>query len=537
MNPVELYGNLEENFYQLGLTDRESGKIVHKSVKGMLKTPYAPVNKLMEEVGKQVIKNTLLKNPKKYLHLNSYAEGMNLPIEEVFYTMLIPELVSAMTKWAPGIVAGNLGCSSFFMLNKDQQMVHGRILDFPLQGSYDVYERIMSFHLDGMPVTIGFNASGIPYPSITAMTEDGMTIALHQKFTNIFNKDGESIFEIIFELIQKARDKKSVLEFLKTKKSLTTWCLYISFKNGEILAYDLMGNDSFYNEIQIKENEVLYFCNHLENKTINQKDFLPLGFHDYNCMRESTANLKIKQFIKQNKFSDFDLLKMMMTPHFDESKHPNIYQMDNITPSTLTALTMNPSAGHIHYITGSAPKIYRQNMIEFKNCFKELNLEVIHDKKSKAKLHNEYWRGLHAIMEAQKGFDNKDPSVIYHQLQMAKDHLEAFSDKAIVDFYFLVAQYIYESHTKVLFQLLSDFKNLAPLLPSYLHEQCLLFQSRLEYILKLPITLESDKIKTSKLKELYNLEMKIPRALFHLTQRTMIVPRIDILDVIYVYTI
>lgn len=98
MDLITLLGDIDENFYQLGLKDKENGKLVHHDVKMMLRTPWKPANSLIQEVGKAVIKNTMLKRPDNFRHLKSYAEGIGLPLEECAYTMLIPELVSCMSK-------------------------------------------------------------------------------------------------------------------------------------------------------------------------------------------------------------------------------------------------------------------------------------------------------------------------------------------------------------------------------------------------------------------------------------------------------
>jgi len=263
MDLITLIGDIDENFYQLGLKDRELGKLVHRDVKSMLRTPWQPANKLIEEIGKAVLKNSLLKKTDNYAHLKSYAEGMGISLEECAYVMLVPELVSSMSKWAPGFIKGNLGCSSFMTRNSDGQVTHGRILDFPLQGTYDIHERAIVYDLNGMPKTLGFGSVGIPYPSITLMTEDGITLALHQKFTNIFNPKGMSIFEYILKLIKKANDKKSVIDFINQHQTITTWCLYMTFKNGDVIACDLSGEQPFINELQIPDTGILYFCNHL----------------------------------------------------------------------------------------------------------------------------------------------------------------------------------------------------------------------------------------------------------------------------------
>lgn len=538
MDLVHLLGDIDENFYQLGLKDRELGKLVHRDVKMMLRTPWQPANKVIEEVGKAVIKNSLLKKTDNYAHLKSYSEGMGISLEECAYVMLIPELVSAMSKWAPGFIKGNLGCSSFMTRNPEGSVVHGRILDFPLQGTYDRYERAILYDLNGLPKTLGFGSVGIPYPSITLMTEDGITLALHQKFTNVFNPQGMSIFEYVFKMIKNANDKNSVIEFINKHQTITTWCLYMTFKNGDVLACDLSADKPFINELQIPDTGILYFCNHLEDKSINQRQFLPLGFDQYNLMREEIATKKIVQFMSKKKArpTELDLLQLMSTP-FNQKLKDNIetYSLDNLTASSLSVMAMNPTDSKALYLTGPAPKVFSDDVIEIAKTFERpaiLNVKI----KKGSEFDPEYRLGLHSFMEAQKGFDAHNSIEIYHQLQMAIDHLENYPEMKIAEFYFLIAQYLYESHPKVLANLLNDFKRFEDKLPPYLNDHCLMFIGRLERILKMPPTLEEDKIQTKKLREIYQKELKIPRAIYHITSKNMIIPRIDILDVIYILT-
>lgn len=541
MDLITLIGDIDENFYQLGLKDKEHGKLVHEDVKAMLRTPWRPLNIAIEEAAKAVLKNSLLKKTDDFNHLKSYSEGMGLPLEQIVYMMLIPEMVSSVSKWAPGFIKGNLGCSSFMMRNDKGEIVHGRILDFPLQGAYDKFERAIVYDLKGMPKTIGFGTQGIPYPSITLMTEDGMTLALHQKFTNVFNPQGLSIFAFIFKLIQNANDKDSIIEFAKSHATITTWCLYITFKNGEALAMDLNGKDTFVNELIIPETGILYFCNHLEDKTINQRQFLPLGFDQYNQMREEIATKKIMRYMdkKKKQPDDLSLLQMMSTPldqklgDSDFSK----FSLDNITPTSLTVMTMNASQnGEVFYVGGPAPKVFRDDIIKLSDVFGRITQTPCSIKKGSA-VDLEYHEGLSLMALAQKGFDSHRPVEIYHCLQMAVDHLENYPERHLAHFYFLVAQYIYETHTNVLANLLNEFKKFEGNLSPYLNDHCLLFIGRLERILKLHPSMEEDKIETPKLRDIYRLEMKIPRVLFHASTKKMILPRVDILDIIYLHTV
>ncbi|MBC7714185.1 MAG: hypothetical protein H7177_12650 [Rhizobacter sp.] len=539
MDLITLIGDIDENFYQLGLKDKEVGKLVHHDVKMMLRTPWKPVNMVIEEIGKAVLKNSLLRKADYYTHLKHYAEGLGISLEECAYVMLIPELVSSMSKWAPGFIKGNLGCSSFMTRNPEGHVIHGRILDFPLQGSYDVYERAIQYDLNGMPKTLGFGSKGIPYPSITLMTEDGITLALHQKFTNIFNPQGMSIFEYILKMIKTANDKPSIIEFIKNHQTITTWCLYMTFKNGEVLACDLSGDKPFINELNVPDSGILYFCNHLEDKSLNQRQYLPLGFDQYNLMREEVAAKKIVNFMNKKKTqpSQLELLQMMSTPLDQKLKDDDFksYNLDNLTPSSISVMTMNPTDGSSLYLGGLAPKVFTDNVFEIKDAFNRVKIEPVKIK-SESVVDPEYHLGLRSFMDAQKGFDAHNSIEIYHNLQMAIDHLEKYPERKIAEFYFLIAQYLYESHNKVLASLLNEFKKFEDKLPPYLNDHCLMFIGRLERILKMPPSLEEDKIQTKKLREIYQKELMIPRAVFHVASKGMIIPRIDILDVIYVLT-
>ena len=50
MELFTLIGDSDENFYQLGLRDRQTAKEVHNDVRLMLKSPWRPLNKIIEEL-------------------------------------------------------------------------------------------------------------------------------------------------------------------------------------------------------------------------------------------------------------------------------------------------------------------------------------------------------------------------------------------------------------------------------------------------------------------------------------------------------
>jgi len=526
---IHLFGDIQENFYQLGLRDKEKAKLVHSDVKNLLKTPYPLVNKLLEEVGKTIIKNTALKKSGFETILQPYAEGLSIPLEELIYINSIPEIVSGMSQWAPGLKLSTLGCTSVFLRNSKNNPVHFRVLDFPLTESYQDNERMILYDFKEFPKTLAFNAVGIPFPSITLMNES-FTLALHQKFTDVFIPKNESIFEIIFELLKEVTDKKSAIEFLQKKKSMTTWSIYMSFKNGDVLAYDIMGDSFYFKEYHLADSP-LCFHNELINEDINQDKFLPFGFSEFNRLRKIVSNEKIQRLNKNKMNDNLNILKILSTPeHHLDSPNKGI---DFITPTSITVQLMDINDAEVLYNSGKIPRIFH-SPIAIRQCFNDCITESIKIKESK-KVEN-YYFSLQSLMKAQHGFDDKNSQVVYHELQMAYDHLENGNLKSITKFYFLVAQYLYEHHSKAQKQLLLDFKENKENLPPYLHDQALLFITRLEKILNRPVTIEIDEIKNENLKKIYKLELSMPRTLFHFTHKQFIIPRIDILDVIYVYS-
>jgi hypothetical protein len=94
---------------------------------------------------------------------------------------------------------------------------------------------------------------------------------------------------------------------------------------------------------------------------------------------------------------------------------------------------------------------------------------------------------------------------------------------------------MYETHSKVLMAILHDFKKMEGHIPQTLNDHCLLFIGRLERILQVENTIDKDKIVHPKLRAIFDLELKIPRLVLHASTKRMIVPRLDILDVVYLY--
>lgn len=529
-----LIGDSLENLYQLGLNDREGHEMLLNHAFSIIGGRRHALNKGLQGILKMGVRPLLDLNPSYKEKIEAYASGLGIPPQELALGLFIPELMCAMDKWMPGVPHYLLGCSSYFTWDEERDApLHGRILDFPFLGSFDENERIIQSQLDSGPVTLSFSSSGFPFPTITAMTSAGFGLSLHQKFGSTFDYGGTPIFEILFELLQNCETKDDCIRYLKNQRSLTSWGIYLSFPNGEVLSWEMNGEEFCYNQHQIEPGKLLFFCNQREDLSMENKEVLPYGFTAYNKMRLDMQSKKSTKFTKaiKNKWSAEKLLRYMGTADEQRKVKSTQWQADPMTPATLQNIVMIPKTGEALFIPGSAPKFFNGEVGHLKGAFEkaELSLASVRGKAND----KFYQKGVTHYMQAQVAQDLKNPHQVYHHLQMAIEYFENNPYQVIAKFFFHVFQYMYEDHNKVLSQLLLDFKSLEEKLPSYLKDHCLLFIARLEKILKGKTSIGIDEIHHPSLQKIFEFETKMPRLLFHNTTREFMAPRLELLEILY----
>lgn len=529
-----LIGDTQENFYQLGLKDRGRHRMLLEHANGLFRTRWPGVNKATQEVLKALLIPALEYHPRFKKRLDSYAEGLGERTTEVAMGLLIPEMMSFMEKWIPGVPHQILGCSSYFIWDeKRDAMVHGRTLDFPFHNSFDVEERGLQTTLDDGPVTFSFSSAGFPYPSITAMTDNGVTLALHQKFSKTFNYQGTPIFDIIFEMLQNIGSREEAIRFLKKQTSITSWALYMGFSSGQVLSAEIDGENLDYNIHQATPEKLIYFCNERENKNLITHEHIPYGFQHYNEMRKEmrTRKLKTLGFNKQKGWSAEKLIRFMGVADELEGIPSKKWKADPMTPASLQNICLIPDRGEALVITGRAPKFFTGEVAHITDAFTRPQVKEL---KIKGNTNSDsYRKAVFHTMQAQVAQDKGDDHQAYHHIQLACDMFGENPYATITRFYFLVFQYMHETHKKSLSQLLGDFKELEGKLPSYLEDHNRLFIARLEKILKGQTSVGIDEIQHPALQRVYEFEKKMPRLLFHKVTRELMAPRIDILEIIY----
>lgn len=533
---TSLVGDEYEQLYQLGLKDRGRHESLFNQVNHFLSTPYPMVERIASQMADYLVKSNLENNLGFKKRIEAYAQGLNTSLREAAYATLIPELVSSLSKWLPGLPGGLMGCSSFFILDEQTQTpIHARILDFPLQDSFDLHERCLNTAFSGHQKVFSMGSAGLPFHSVTGMNEAGVTLGLHQKFTDVFNMNGTSIFEIAHELLLKVETPQEAIKFLKKHKSITTWSFIMSFaSHNSVIQADLMGDKLNSQTLDLKPGDVYYFNNKLMNPKLAKQNFIPLGLNQYNDLREKNADEKIKKFKKKNKFNAFELLKCVSTPlslkKYQNKKLPDYLQFDTLTLSSVSLACMNPGAQSLTTITGQAPKVYQGEMTHITECFDKPKISI---KTSSKDLPDVYFApGFRHYAKAQIAIDSHQLHLAYHHLQMGIAVFENTHWASYGQFFFNVLQFVHEPHPKIQAFTLGEFRRLRSESSGYLHDQCTLFANRIERLLGMPSLYQARDIEHSELKKLFRLEQKIPTPLLHKAVCLFLAPRLDIRDVI-----
>lgn len=533
MNFYQLIGDPAENFYQLGIKDREHVSGIYNHVRSLLSTKNHMANNIIEGILGQLSNQVLKNNLSFKKNISAYAEGLNLPLANVMTILLIPEIMSCSTKWAPSLPVFTLqGCSSFFTHDEDFEVpIHGRILDSAFFNSFDKQERAILYHFNNGPKIFSYSTAGLPYPSLTAMSELGITVSLHHKFSNNFHISGTPIFEIIFQILQLCQTKKEVLSFLKNVTSISSWGLYISFKDNDILRVDISGDEINYNVDKIIPKKIFYYNNLPENKKIDLSNTLPYGMKQYCKLRSKSANKKIKNINKKKTINQLNFLKFMSVPEYGHDLNSESWTLEPINHCSVGAYTLDAINGRSLSVSGPAPKFFNGNYCEFTNIWKS-PLQKLRKTKTKA-TPPQYYLGMRSLALAQVAIDSKEIVEAYHNLQVSINQLKGYYEQNIAKFYFDVLQYIHEPNTDLRFRMLNKFRELENNLPTYLNDHCLLFISRLEVILRGESFISSEQVQHTKLKNILTIEKKIPRSLMHKATAPFIMLRIEFLDIYY----
>lgn len=531
-NYIHLLGNPEENFYALGLKDKENFDHMVQVISRLCMrsaTLSSSFKKVME----------LSKNfhPKGSIdlgkQLNAYAEGLGKPINDVYFSLLLPEVVSAFNRWAPNLMGLIPGCSSLFYYdNNNGGTVHTRILDYALAGTFEKFERTVLYDFSDRYKAFTYSTVGMPFPSLSCMNEKGLTLALHYKHSDYFDLSGDSIFSIAYQIISYCSNVHEVKKYLKAHPSISYWGIYTSDKKGNVASFDVCGNEIYQEKFDLKEHPYLYFNN--RPLLVEQKHdrMQPFGNLEQCKMRYESTKAQMSRITFDKKKPDEQLLKVLTSPEIKPKVAAKNYKMSAITPSTIQALSFHSGINRSYFATGASPKMYPDELLKFENIFDPKKLTTstvsmeINDEQKK------YRTAFEHLARAQAQFDQDELASAYHNIQMAIEFFGEHPMSKIATFYFVIWQYLFCSKTRDFIYLHEEMKALEGQLPPYLDAHRKLFEMRLKKILGHQFQPETTEFEG--LNHYFAKEYKMRGTAIKLL-RKLIIPRLEIFDIIYLF--
>ncbi|MCY4645126.1 MAG: hypothetical protein OXB88_10955 [Bacteriovoracales bacterium] len=538
---MRLLGTEDENFYRLGQEDKKAYSYARRSFLDNLSHFSSPLLQKLLGGGLEALALALLKRHRDMgQNLKAYAEGLERPCEKVFATFLLPELFSSYGLLTPNIMAPLLGCSSLFFRStrspgppskassSPRGITHFRLLDISLSDSFSKYAQTILFSFPKQKVFF-FTTLGIPYPSLTAMNESGITLALHQKPGKFFSLKGTPIMKLAKLIITEAKNREDIEKIVKENPSMSSWGLYLGLKE-EVLEIDVIGDRHWITSHPLPEGKALYFCNEGPKETDTHK-IIPYGFDEYNRMRREIVEDYLARESQKGPLSEDIILKGLTLPLGEKTVCTSRWKQSPLSPHTVDSCALNPVENRALRLRGKAPKILKRGYETYSDCFGSPRSQG-HDEKGRKDL--VHWeQGLEHLSEAMAHFRGKKTNALFHSLQMAEECYGGWPEQKIVHFYRIVFEYIFLKSARDENILLEDFEKLLGQLPPYLNEQCKLFILRLHKLLKLPppdLTLEHEQ-----LKRIWKGESKLQEKILR-GKRFLYIPKPEILDIIYPFT-
>jgi hypothetical protein len=528
-NLLKLIGNPEENFFVLGQKDKTSFSEVYDQITLLVgRTKHASTiakfamelsNTLKDKEDREIIK--LMK---------SYAEGLDRPFTDVYFAFVLPEFIASFNKWIPNLIGLIPGCSSLFTYNHETQSTnHIRILDYALSGPFEAHARTMLFDFKNRYKIFSFNSAGMPFPSLSAVNEKGLTLALHYRHGDYFDFKGHSIFGICYQVLSFCSSIKEAKKLIKEYQSMGHWGIYLSDASGEVSAIDIRGTDFYQQRYHLRDHTYLYFNNLPVLKDPNSELLQPFGHKAQCLMRHKVVQQRIQKLGQKNKTLEESFKLLTRLEPTDQQ-----WYLSPSTLSSIQAVGFNYKENRALELSGESPKTIQSNhLYQWENLF---------DSPSVSESFNDYFQETsnfqHAYKKwakAQSFFDLNQIEKAYHEIQMCISLFKGFPEADIAQFYFYVWQYIYLINEKELSYLYEGFRSLKGKLPSYLNDHRLLFIFRIEKLLNFPLEEFEDKIKHPQLKSLYLKEKNLSAMSIKL-MRKLIYPRMEILDIIYLFS-
>lgn len=504
---ISMIGDPVENFYQLGLKEKDSFLMIEERATKLVSASeiFRLGNNLLTRT------KTILKKQEVTFFdqcVSAYAEGLGVGSFRYQSFLSIFEIAARYGQIYPELKGMLPGCTSLFE-KKDNEMTHTRLMDFPLSGFFEKLPRIYYWQTEGREPVLSYSCEGLAPLFFQGLHGSGVSFALHHKPANSFHDDGQSIFKILFDTMFESKDFNQIKKELKKRKTITKWGLLLMEKSGVVHVTDLDGPTQSNESYNVNDTSPLIFTN-IPFK-VDEK-----GFENYFKFSENRQTW-LKEKVTQA--SNSHILDVVTNIELQKEKnwiHPCA------TLSTVGACHINLTKGFFdikegdYALTGS-DAIVRVNLAELGD------LKILKDGRP-LRPAEEAWK---KIAKAQGDYDQGNYDQAYHELQMSLALMPITLWKEIIQFYLCVWDFKFITNTKELTLVYKKLKKLK--VPDLLKDQWVLLVMRMEKKLDLAPTVSSQDV-SPELQDLFLLEKTAHKAVFA-TWMKLLYPRMEILDV------
>lgn len=505
---IPLIGDPVENFYQLGLKEKESFIRIESRIKNLLST-----NSFLK-LGQELItraKTVIQKKEDTLFHkcITSYSNGLGIDPSRYYAFLTMFELAAHFGQTYPELKGILPGCTSMFM-KRDDEISHTRLLDFPLVGIFDERPRLYFWESEGKPSVLSYSTEGMAPFFLQGVHGSGVSFAIHHKPGKTFYQEGQSIFQILFETVFSSQNLTEMKKEFKKKKSITKWSLLLLDNAGSAHVTDIDGPSQNFETYNLNETSPLIFTN------------IPLvkdrgdSFGNYLKFSEDRQEwLKNKLKIKKDEHV-LDLITGI-----DEKSNKN-WLHPTTTLSTVGAIHINLSKGYIDLKEGESALTISDQILRINLAYQN-DIKILKPMTS----HKPIERAWKKAARAQSAFDLGEYDLAYHELQMAESLMPNIAWKQIFTFYLCVWDFKFLTNTKELSVVYKKLKSL--LVPPILKDQWILLIMRIEKKLDLSPTVFFTDV-SEPVQGLFQKEKLAPKPVFS-TWMKLVYPRIEILDI------
>jgi hypothetical protein len=504
---ISLIGNPVENFYQLGMSEKEAFKIIEERVKNLVLT-----NDLIH-FGMDLLSKAKMIFRKKEDGLfdqcvSSYAQGLGVEPSRYKSFIVLFELAAHYGQSFPELKGILPGCTSVFQ-KKDNDYSHSRLVDFPLIGVFDLCPRLYLWQAEGEETILTYSCQGLAPLFLQGIHGCGVSFAVHHKPGKSFHEKGQSIFQIMLESLFETKTFNELRKELKKKTSMTKWSILLLDQTGAVHVTDIDGPAQDNESYNLNDTSPLIFTN-----IPLQKD--SEGFESFFKFSENRQTWLKEKLLHAGQAHILDV----MTDIEDQKNRNWIHP--SATLSTVGAWHINLTQGYVDIKEGesaltSSDALLRMNLADYKE------IKLLREK-TREKTMELAWK---RAALAQSAFDQRNYENAYHELQMAQTLMTHPVWKEIMSFYLCVFDFIFIENLKELSLVYKNLKKLK--VPDILIDQWKLLIMRMEKKLNLSPTVFFKDVSPS-FQDLFQQENLAPKAVFA-TWMKLLYPRMEILDV------